>query len=199
MLLQQLSRVLVLAAILALASCGGGSPSGLEVFPAAPATPNTVVGLDRFLLFPNPLMQASGAYETNTLPYAQAYYAAVDPTNAKDTLAKWKVANQFDSGTGTQVSVVFGDVRDLGYGRRLTVRQNVDGTVAAYVDNYLVNAAAGYSYSSVNLDAAVAQASRYHIGTNAIEFSSGPAGGVRFTKFFTFTPSSLSDTTSASK
>ena len=38
---------------------------------------------------------------------------------------------------------MFGDRRDLGYGRRMTVRQNVDGTVAAVVENYLVRSLGG--------------------------------------------------------
>ena len=90
--------------------------------------------------------------------------------------------------------MVFGDVRDLGYGRRLTMRQNLDGSVAAFVENYLVNAAAGYTYTSVNLDAAVAVASRYHIGTNAIEYSAGPNGGAKFAKFYNFSPEGLRTT-----
>jgi mono/diheme cytochrome c family protein len=187
-----LSRVVALATIVLLTACGGAGGNGSgDVFPKADPGPSVAVGLDRFLLFPNPLVEASGAYETDTPAYAQAYYAAIDPTNAKDTLAKWKAANNFDSGTGTQVSVVFGDVRDLGYGRRLTVRQNVDGTVAAYVENYLVNAVADYVYSTVNLEAAVAGATQYHIGTNAIEFSPDPAGVTSFAKFFTFTPAGV--------
>ncbi len=192
--MRRVFRSAITVAVVLLAACGGGGSgpgnSGVssDVFPTAAPTPSIPVGLDRFLLYPNPLVTASGAFETDTPAYAQAYYAAVDPTNAKDTLDKWKNANGYNSGTGTQVTVAFGDVRDLGYGRYLTVRQNVDGSIAAYVDNYLVNAAAGYTYSSVNLDAAVAQAKRYHIGTNAIEFSPGPNGGVKFAKFYTFSP-----------
>ncbi len=192
-------RAALIALTVLVAGCGGGGgdkggAAGVDVFPKAPDAESIPVGLDRFLLFPNPLLLASGAFESDTLAYAQAYFAAIDPTNAKDTLDKWKTANGFNSGTGTQVSVVFGDVRDLGYGRRLTVRQNLDGTVAAYVDNYLVNAAAGYTYTSVNLDAAVASASRYHIGTNAIEFSPGPAGGASFAKFYNFSPAGVRST-----
>jgi mono/diheme cytochrome c family protein len=172
-----------------LSACGGGG--GVDIIPAAPPEP-PVPGLsdpNSFLLFPNPQLQADGSVQTNTVAYAQAYYRAIDPTNAKDTLAKWKAANGFDSGTGTQVGVVFGDKRDLGYGRRMTARQNVDGTVAVMVENYLVEPAVSYAYSTVNLDAAVNEDRRWHLGTNAIEFSPGPAGGLAFTKFFTFDPS----------
>jgi mono/diheme cytochrome c family protein len=143
-----------------------------------------VSGPDSFLLYPNP----QGNPEINTETYAQAYYAAIDPNNTKDTLAKWKAANGFGSGTGYETQAVFGDMRDLGYGRYVTARQNTDGTVAYYVDNYLVWSAAGYGYSSLNLDAAVARDQRWYIGTNAIEFSPGPNGGASFAKYFTFEP-----------
>ena len=173
---------------LLLASCGGGGSSG-DVAPAAPpqiviteATPN------RFLTFPNPQVQADGTFQTTSTVWAQAYYAAVDPNNQKDTLDKWKAANGFGSGTGTEINVVFGDVRDLGYGRNLTFRQNTNGSVAANVENYFVEAAAGYTYSSINLDAAIVKDQRQHKGTNAIEFTPGPSGGSSFLKFFTFDP-----------
>jgi len=168
-----------------LASCGGGNSS--DVSTSAPAEP-PVSGPNSFLLFPNPQLQADGSVQTDSIAYTQAYYTAIDPANQKDTLDKWKAANGFDSGAGTQVSVVFGDIRDLGYGRRMTARQNPDGTVAVVVENYLVNAAAGYGYSTLNLDAAAIEDRRWLIGINAIEFSPGPGGGASFTKFFNFNP-----------
>jgi hypothetical protein len=175
-----------LVAALLCAACGGGGDEG-DINPHAPASQAlSASDPDGFLLFPNPLLQPDGSLQTNSVAYAQAYYAAIDPANAKDTLAKWKAANGFDSGTGTQVSVVFGDVRDLGYGRRLTVRQNPDGTVAAFVENFLVQAAVDYAYSAVNLEAALVDDRRWHDGTSALEFSPGPGGGVSFAKFFNF-------------
>lgn len=171
---------------LMLASCGGGGGSG-DVVPGTPAVQNTS-GADSFLLFPNPQKLPDGTLETNTVAYAEAYYAAIDPANAKNTLAKWKVANNFDTGTGTQTGAVFGDVRDLGYGRRITARQNPDGTVAIMVENYQVNAGGDYGYNSLNLDAAIVRDTRWHVGTNGIEFSPGPNGGASFAKFYTFNP-----------
>ena len=120
------------------------------------------------------------------LPTREAYYAAIDPTNAKDTLAKWKAANGFDTGTGTQVTAVFGDSRDLGYGRRMTARQNPDGTLAFFVENYLVRTGAGYDFSPLNLEAAIVRDPKSLLYINAIEFSPGPAGGSSFAKFFNF-------------
>jgi hypothetical protein len=146
-----------------------------------------VAGPNSFLLFPNPgAPQPGGGFQTDTSAYAQAYYAAIDPLNEKDTLTKWRNANGFGTG-GTEVTVVFGDTRDLGYGRRMTFRRNVNGTIAAMVENYLVYSVADYTYSSLNLDAAVARDQRWHVGTNGIEFSPAP-NGQTFAKFFTFDP-----------
>ena len=179
----------ILCVTLLLAACGGGGGSAGDVAPASPpdiviteATPN------KFLTFPNPQVQPDGTVQTTSVAWAQAYYAAVDPTSQKDTLDKWKAANGFGSGTGTEVNVVFGDVRDLGYGRNLTFRQNPNGTVVANVENYFVQAAAGYTYSRINLDAAVVKDPASHKGTNAIEVTPGPNGGPNFAKYYTFDP-----------
>jgi mono/diheme cytochrome c family protein len=164
----------LLVVALLLASCGSGSNSG-DVFPWAATAITPTSGPDSFLLFPNPQKQADGSLQTNTTAYATAYYAAIDPANAKDTLDKWKAANGFgNSATGTETTVVFGDVKDLGYGRRMTARKNNDGTIAVMVENYLVSAAANYTYSSFNLDAAVVRDQRWHVGTNGIEYSPPP-------------------------
>jgi hypothetical protein len=179
-------RTHAVLAMLLTASCGGGGDAG-DIDPNAALTSEVAADEPNdFLLMPNPVVQPDGSHQTNTAAYAQAYYAAIDPANGKDTLAKWKAANGFDSGTGTQVSVVFGDTRDLGYGRRMTVRQNPDGTVAAFVENFLVDAVVDYAYAKVNLDAAAFNDRRWHDGTNAIEFSPGPGGGLAFAKFFAF-------------
>lgn len=177
----------ILGLTLLLGACGGGGGSSGDVAPAAPPQPViTEATPNRFLTFPNPQVQPDGSFQTTSTTWAQAYYAAVDPGSQKDTLDKWKAANGFGSGTGTEVNVVFGDVRDLGYGRNLTFRQNPNGTVAANVENYFVEAAAGYTYSRINLDAAIVKDQRQHKGTNAIEVTPGPNGGSSFAKFYTF-------------
>ena len=175
-----LARAVPLVAALALAACaqdntGDAPPPGASTFAGA-----------TFLIFPNPQLQADGTIQTNTQGYAEAYYRAIDPLNNKDTLAKWKVANGFDGPMGTQVEVVFGDTRDLGYGRRMVMRRNIDCTVAAYVENYLVSSVVDYSFSTLNLDAAVQRVTKWHVSTNAIEYSLGPNGGAPFLKFYQF-------------
>src|SRR4051812_49067382 len=106
----------LVAAMLLVSACGGGGGgSSADVRPGPQDPPAPALGTpNSFLLFPNPQVQSDGSMQTNTVDYAQAYYRAVDPTNAKDTLAKWKAANGFDTGTGEQYTVVFGDKRDLG-------------------------------------------------------------------------------------
>jgi mono/diheme cytochrome c family protein len=183
-----LATASLLATALCLASCGGGGggSTGGDVRPdVVPAAPE-ITGPNIFLLFPNPQQQPDGTQQTNTEAYVRAYYAAIDPDNRKDTLDKWKAANGFGAAGGSETGAVFGDVRDLGYGRRMTARRNDDGTIAFTVENYLVEVAAGYAYSPFNLNAAVARDTRWHIGTNAIEYSPGPNGGVPFAKFFNF-------------
>lgn len=176
-----------------LAACGGGG-SGGDISPSAPPV-STASGSDIFLLFPNPQAPPDGSSpKIDSIAYAQAYYAAIDPANEKDTLAKWKAANKFDSSTGLQITAVFGDGRDLGYGRRMTARRNPepDGTIAFLVENYLANPGGsyGFSQSQLSLDAAIAGDSRWLVLINAVEFSPGPAGGVKFAKFFSFDPAS---------
>jgi len=170
----------------AIAGCSQ-SNSGDEL--AASSTIPT--GIERFLLFPNSVMLPSGEFETNTTAYTEAYYAAIDPHNEKDTLAKWKAANQFGTG-GEEELAVFRDVRDLGYGRRLTGRRNADGSVAFMVENYEVSIAPS-GYSTANVDAAVAADPKWHENTNAIEWScdpatpgENPATCRKFVKFFNF-------------
>lgn len=183
-------RALITAALtgasLLLAACGGGGGTG-DVVTSQPLPPaSTTEGPNAYLLFPNPQLQTDNTQQTNTAEYADAYYRAIDPNNERDTLEKFKAKNGFGSATGQEITVVFGDVRDLGYGRLMNARRNADGTLAFFVENFLVEPAQGYTYSRVNLDAAVAKDRRWHIGTNAIEFSPGPNGGVSFAKFYNF-------------
>ena len=180
-----LIRAAVPLVSLLLAACGGGNNNG-ETTPSTPPT-STTSGLDRFLLFPNP-QQIDGSPQTDETAYARAYYAAIDPENSRDTLAKWKAKNGFDAAAGTRVTVAFGDQRDLGYGRRMTAWRNADGTIAFVVENYQVDPGGAYGYSSVSLEAAAREDTRWRILVNAIEFSPGPAGGASFAKFFNFNP-----------
>ena len=191
-------RRLVLATIAAslfLAACS--EPNGGDANSSASgATAAAAIGVDRFLLFPDPIVLPDGSYETASNAYADAYYRAIDPNNDKDTLDKWKLANGIGSG-GNEHLAVFRDVKDLGYGRRMTGRLNADGSVAFMVENYNVTAVPGNGYSSLNVEAAIVQDSKWHIGTNAIEWSASPCtpedpadckSNVKFAKYYNFSP-----------
>jgi mono/diheme cytochrome c family protein/cytochrome c553 len=161
------------------------------VNPRDSAPDPVVTGPDGFLLFPNPQVQSDGTLQTNTAAYTNAYYAALDPLNERATLEGFKAKNGFGSGTGEEVTFVFGDVRDLGYGRRMNVRRNPNGSIAFFVENYLALPGAEYAYSPLNLDAAVVRDTRWLVGINAIEFGPGPNGGSAFPRWYNYQADTL--------
>lgn len=175
-----------LIAAATLAGCGGGGSPGDTRTDFTPPPVQPVSGPDKFLMFPNPQVQADGSVQTTATDFANAYYRANDPLNERDTLEKFKAKNGFGTNTGQEVTVVFGDQRDLGYGRRMNVRRNPDGTLAFYVENYLVRTGVDYAYSNLNLEAAIVRDAAHFIGVNAIEFSPGPNGGVPYAKWYNF-------------
>jgi len=199
------SGALYLALTVLLVACGDGGSIN-DVNPNAARTTTPTDGPDSFLLFPNPQKQDDGTLQIATAAYATAYYEAIDPSNERDTLSKFKAKNGFGTAGGAlgEVSVIVGDQRDLGYGRRMTGRQNADGSLAFVVENYLVGAYG--PYSPLNVEAAIYPEAKWHVGTNGIEFSPGydpnctgalaPAPNptnarvcaTNFVKFYTFDP-----------
>lgn len=200
-------RKLILAVTLLmtvmLTACGGGGGKGEGASSSGSSSSslafplNIVVANAKFLLFPNPQrdgfvgeQEVDELDQTNTTAYATAYYAAIDAGNERLTKTAWMTKNGFSSGSGTELRVVFGDQKDLGYGRRMTARQSTDGSLAFFVDNYLVDVGGGYAYSSLNVDAAVVQSAQRFVSTSAIEYSDldGPGGvnGPKFVKFYVF-------------
>ena len=188
------SRRLVPALLipLALAACSAGNSGDNQ---SATGDGPIPTGINRFLVFPNPVVSA-GTFETTSSANAAAYYRAVDATSQRDTLARFRAINGFGTG-GQEHAVVFRDVRDLGYGRRLTGRLNAGGDIAFIVENYNVSVLPG-AYSTLNAEAAVAADPKWHIGTNGIEYSATPCDAakdpaacdptVRFAKFYNYDP-----------
>jgi hypothetical protein len=136
--------------------------------------------------------------EIDESDYATAYYAAIDPGNARDTLQKFQSLHGFDV-PGADVHLIFRDSKDLGYGRDMFMRSypNTDcggQVIAFYVQNFSVKIVDGFAYGPVNLQAAINQDLQHHFGSNAIEFSRGrTTGGATDTcstepmaKFYTF-------------
>lgn len=196
---RKLILAITLLMTLMLTACGGGGGKGEGTSSSGSASSglafplNVVVANARFLLFPNPQQQGFGGVDqTNTQAYADAYYAAIVPAgHPRNTLAQWKAENGFgNSATGTEEVAVFGDQNDLGYGRRMTARKNNDTSLAFFVDNYLVDtgSSSGYTYSSLNVDAAAVQSPERFVSTSAIEYSdiNGTGVGPKFLKFYVF-------------
>jgi len=179
--------LLLLAAIVG--GCGGSGDEydGFENNPVDLSTP------DRYLRFFN---QQQGDLDDSN--YTRAYHAAVDPGSARSTLQGYIALHGLDK---PDVHVIFRDTKDLGYGRDMYMRSypNPDcggQIVAFYVRNFSVQIVEGFAYGPVNLEAAIAEDLKQHIGTNAIEFGRGRTTGGAIdvcspepmTKFFTFEP-----------
>jgi len=153
---------------------------------------------NRFWIFPNPVRDpVTGIFTTNVASYSQAYYDAIDPNDQRTTLNNFRTINGFGTTVPgvEEIEVIFRDVRDLGYGRKMTVRFTnstyagwpATHWLAVFVENYQVTPFAGLDYSTLNLEAAINANSNYHVGTNAIEYTTAP-NGLKFAKFYTFRP-----------
>lgn len=105
---------------------------------------------------------------TDEAAYTEAYYAAVDPLGQRTTLTGFRTVNGFDD--GPDAHIIFRDTKDLGYGRDMYFKLGDNGAFALFVRNFQVQAVPGEDYGPLNLDAAIAADTQYHIGTNAIEF-----------------------------
>ena len=142
--------------------------------------------------------------EIDETDFATAYYAEVDPGGARNSAQGFLQLHGFgDLGAvlpGT-VHAIFRDSKDLGYGRDMYMRSypNPDcpGVVVAFfVRNFSVQIVEGFAYGPVNLEAAIAEDLTHHVGSNAIEFSTGrTTGGATDTcspepmaKFYTYEP-----------
>jgi len=109
--------------------------------------------------------------QINSPEYAKAYYSAVDESESRTTLANWKSHNGFDEGFDHHV--IFRDSKDLGYGRDMYARINDNGSLAFFVNNFVLALGKGNpaNYGPLNLLAAVDQNMDYLLGSNAIELS----------------------------
>jgi len=129
------------------------------------------------------------ASRISNFEYSSTYYQTIDPCSERTTRRDWMLKNGFnpddrsvdmqngDYEFGADAQVVYRNKTDLGYGRKMHVRQEQDGSnpnfgaVYAVVENFQVNVLPGAAYGKLNLIAAVDREYQYHFGTNAIEFS----------------------------
>ncbi|TQV72754.1 hypothetical protein FLL45_14870 [Aliikangiella marina] len=143
----------------------------------------------------------SGRGRVESKATAEAYYAAIDPTNSADTLNKWLVSAGFaeDNGDGTITVLsnaingvdseesefahaVYTNNYDLGFGRDMYVRVDEAGNVYSYVVNY------------PTLEAALKKLNP--LATVVMEYSppaQGSATDEKFVKFYTYIPNEEGD------
>ena len=145
---------------------------------------------------------------TNATPHdskatALAYFATIDPTNNKDTLDRWLVANGFSttaSAWNADAHAIYTNNFDLGFGRDMymkiggTTGKCDDGTTAlpvtpAHINSGLCDVAAVV----VNYSGVEATAKKLNpINAVAMEYTAAATGGVRFVKFYAFVPDTRS-------
>ncbi len=120
---------------------------------------------------------------------ARAYYKAIDPTGTRTSLSAWKTANGF-AADGTPDAIYVNDV-DLGFARRMFVRNRANGRVAAYVENFADDSPApDPTDGSAEEKIANAHAQRNLLATVAMEYNC-PTGAIcpqKFTMFYAFGP-----------
>jgi len=112
---------------------------------------------------------------------ADAYYAAIDPTNSRTNLNDWLKENKFLVLDGQQAyeesdaEVLFYNRLDHDLARRVFLKRGTNGQMSFYADHY-VNLGDGITESNVK-------------ETVAIEFSPAPDGsGENYVKFYAFGP-----------
>jgi len=104
---------------------------------------------------------------------ARAYYAAVDPTSLRTTLAAWKQLNGFaDDDSQDDAKAVYFNAGELEFGRRMHMKVKPSGDIAYYVSNY------------PHVEDAVRATNL--IATVAMEYAPLVLGGQRVMKFFVF-------------
>lgn len=113
----------------------------------------------------------------STAAEADEYYRAINAIgrpDSKDTLTTWKQANGFAPANDSldNAKAAYFNAGDLGFGRSMHMKKQLNGDVAYYVSNYptVEDARRG-----TNL-----------IATVAMEYSPGLQGGQRFTKFYVY-------------
>ena len=149
-------------------SQSAGTPDATLSFKSSDAT------LDA--LFAQKTPQGAAIDEQENEATANAYYAAIDPGNDKDTLSKWKTANGFVDGDPNTVEATYINGFDLGFARHMYMRQDEFGNVYTYVIN-----APNIESADSNVNTIAAVAMEYSPAPGAL-----PSDTNKYTKFYTF-------------
>ncbi|MBA3582109.1 MAG: hypothetical protein H0W44_06615 [Gammaproteobacteria bacterium] len=107
--------------------------------------------------------------ETQTT--AEAYYAAIDPANLRLTHDAFKTFNALSDSN----AAVYVNEADLGFGRRMYVKTNADGSVASCVENYAGPAGSVNAPAQVKIDSAKAHLASELLATVCMEYTGTPS------------------------
>jgi mono/diheme cytochrome c family protein len=191
-MVQNLKAWIAILITVAVTACGSGDEYDGFDDTVGLSTPN------KFLTFFN---SQNGEYDQND--FAEAYYAAIDPMDARTTAQDYIALHGLEN---PDVHVIFRDAKDLGYGRDMYMRSYVNTTegsscgppgavtIAFFVRNFSVEIVEGVDYGPVNLEAAIEADLQYHVSTNAIEFGYGrddvgeDCSPEPIAKFYTYQP-----------
>ncbi len=143
---------------------------------------------DRFLTFFNAV---SPTHQESSVT-AGAYHLAIDPLGGKTRLEDWLAANGFDPqdpDASAEAVAIYVNEADLGFGRHMYVRTELDGRVASFVKNHSddtpvpdpVDGASDEKISNAHLGLNL-------IATVAMEYGPPPSdpGGTFYTRFYAF-------------
>jgi cytochrome c5 len=113
-----------------------------------------------------------------------AYYAAIDPANAKTNLGGWWLANGFGpngdgAGNATFTRASYMNYNDLGFGRDMHCLTNAGNKLACYVTNY-----GAPNQNPQNADDALNRNPATQGATVTMEFD--PAAGAEAVQFYVF-------------
>lgn len=160
-----------------------------------PPAPYTSCSADVFLgiAIPTPPPDFLTFKGTGDATEANAYYADADPQNLRTTLGAWWSLNGFgsDGQGGTETSYL--NDNDLGFGRRMSCRQN-GSNVACFVTNF-----GGPDQNIGNADKAVGNLAADRVATVAMEYAivEGKGAEPPRVKFFVYAPGSVATTARA--
>jgi mono/diheme cytochrome c family protein len=127
---------------------------------------------------------------------ALAYYDAIDPTGARDTVDKWLRDNCFQPELagrpgyyGSDIQSTYLNDRDLGFGREMYFKTDCS-TAQRGATNATLNTNAGERASIVfnypSLEAAIKRSGSFL--AVAMEYRADAGGGPKYTRFYTFAP-----------
>ncbi len=90
---------------------------------------------------PKPGEMLSYTFGPGDADYGNAYYKKIDPQGSKLTFENWLTANGYNSSSGanafnSDAEAIYFNNGDLGFGRWMGMKTNVNGDIAYFVSNY---------------------------------------------------------------